>query len=203
MLRVEFALRQFTAALVKHTASLWRFMAQPGGDTREPEQRRARVLAWTLATLILLVFTALVELRLVTYPSDHQQGLLYIALISALLAALVVAFGLNYRGRYTFSAALTVVCAFLGPWVAVLLDRSVLRGDVVPLIYITLSLFLSAILLPVRVTVALAITQFLAVLKISFIVPRSVPINWPSSACFYLFYSGARDRFYPHKPDGS
>ena len=164
-------------------------MAKPGADIREPEQRRARVLAWTLATLILLVSAALIEVWLVTYPDDPSKGAFYLGLIASLLGILIVAFIINYRGQYYLSAVLTVVCSFLGPWLSVLLDRSVLRGDVVPLVYITLSLFLSALLLPVWVTGALAMTQFLAVLEISYLVPGSVPINWPSLLAFIFFTS--------------
>lgn len=172
----------------RRTESLIHFLTRPSTGDRKPERRRARMLAWTILTLILLISAALV-LVLVNPDNLESRRALYAALISGLIVLLVFAFALNYFGRYSMSAGLTVACAIVGPWVSVLMDPAVWNGDFVPLVYITLSLFLSGILLPVRATVAICAVQFIAILVLAFTVPHSGPINWPSLIAFILFTS--------------
>jgi diguanylate cyclase (GGDEF)-like protein len=146
------------------------------------------VLSYTILALVLLLALTLVEVILVTTGSGNRR-VLYIVLITILLSLLLVAFFLNRSGHYTVAAQIAVACGMIGPWGAVFFDQSILQGDFIPLVYTSLSLFLAAILLPVRQTVILAVIEFAALLSLSFIIPASAGINWPSLLAFIFFTS--------------
>jgi diguanylate cyclase (GGDEF)-like protein len=156
-------------------------------DRSQPEQRRARVLCLILLALIGLLGVTLVEVLAVTGNAGSRG--LYTGLILILLVLLVLAFFFNRSGHYSIAAQITVACGMAGPWGAVLLDHAILQGDYIPLVYTSLALFLAAILLPVRLTVILSAIQFLALLGLSFFLPNSHLINWPSLLAFILFTS--------------
>jgi diguanylate cyclase (GGDEF)-like protein len=165
-----------------------RFLIPPVDNLPETTRRRSRVLSFTLLALILLLIATMIEIIQVSLVSDNRKGL-YSGLISALLAVIIVAYLLNRSGHYSLSAQLTVGSGVIGPWAAVLLDPSILRGDYIPLIYTSLSLFLSAIFLSVRSTIIISAVEFSAILALSFIIHSSVPINWPSLITYIFFTS--------------
>jgi threonine/homoserine efflux transporter RhtA len=114
------------------------WLTELGAGLPEPGRRRARMLAWLLLTLIFLVSVTLMMVFIVDSSQVDRRNL-YAALIAGLLFLLVIAFGLNHTGRYKASVLLTVTCMVAGPWGAIALDRSILKGDFVPLVYIALS----------------------------------------------------------------
>jgi diguanylate cyclase (GGDEF)-like protein len=167
---------------------IFRFLTPPSTPLPETTQRRARVLSFILLTLIFLLVATLIEVISVTPVFDNRRKI-YVGLISALLVILCIAYFLNRTGHYAPAAHLTVLCGLLGPWGAVLLDRFIIQGDYIPLIYMSLSLFLSAILLSVRFTVVISTVQFIALLTLSVIIHPVVPINWPSLLTSIFFTS--------------
>lgn len=167
---------------------LWaahRWVSQPCPAASEPEQRRARFLSILLASLGGLVALALVAALLFETPHDPRRGL-YAALAGALLLLFVLAGALNHRGRYVAAVHLVMTCAVLGPWVAILFDANIRRGDLVPPLYLGLPVLLATILLSERATLLLAaaqLTGFLALLANS---PAAAAQNWPSMVVFML-----------------
>ena len=150
------------------------------------ERRRVRLLARLLLSLVFLLFIALIVVLLVD-ASDRPRMASYAGLIAALAALLAGAFALNRAGHYHIAAGLTVACAVAGPWISLLADPSILRGDLVPLAYVTLTLLLSSMLLPTGVTVALAAAQFGALAVLAMLLPATPPLNWPSLLALVFF----------------
>lgn len=164
------------------------FISAAGEGLPAPQKRRARILSWILLTLIFLLVMTLVEVFFFTGDEGNRRSL-YMGLLSILLVVLLAAFELNRRRRYRLAAGITVAASLAGPWGAVLLDRFILQGDYIPLIYTTLSLFLCSILLNTQATMLLAGLQFTLLLALSIFLPNSTNIDWPSLLAFIMFTS--------------
>ena len=125
----------------------------------KPEHRRARLLAWILLFIISSSIAWLLILLIFQPHHDPARGQ-YIVFIISLVVFFIIAYVLNCAGYYKISAMLLVGSAVAIPWVPLLLDSSILQGDFVLLTYITFSVLLSSVLLPIQVTIILAIFQF-------------------------------------------
>ena len=111
---------------------------------------------------------------------------MYCWLVCGLAAILAAAICFNLYYKYEISALITVIATVIGPWGAIFLDPIILHGDFVPIIYITLSIQLCAILLPVLPTVIIGAFQ-LAVLALCIQLNDGLSqINWPSLMAFIV-----------------
>lgn len=153
---------------------------------RLPEQERSRsvILLWFQAAILFLLAATDV---LVCFVDTNSRLAFYLLLVSGLLAIILVAFALNLKGKYTISAWLTVICMVAGPWGSILLDNSVLKGDFLPLIYITLSIQLCAIFLSARATLAITVLEMAGFIAVILLSPDLRAINWPSLMAFLIF----------------
>jgi diguanylate cyclase (GGDEF)-like protein len=157
-----------------------------GFNARFPEDESGKpmILFGVLLAIVALLCATLI---LVFFVNRMNRLVLYAGYIGGLLAIVLVALCILLSGRYKISAYLTIFCITVGPWGSVLLDPSVLNGDIVPLVYLVLSIQLCSILLSVRATVISATTQlaFLIILVRSDQSLQSV--NWPSLYAFIVF----------------
>jgi diguanylate cyclase (GGDEF)-like protein len=167
-------------------AGVWRWLIEPAVTRSEPERRRARVLATLTLTLAI---SAALFLAFVFIGPDEELRLPYAILIWVLLAVFLLAFRLNHAGRYTAAAGLIVGCTVVGPWASILLNLTALGSDVMRLTYIAVSVLLSSFLLPIRVTVLLATSQFALLVGLSLFFPVLPNTAWSSVLGFVLFVS--------------
>lgn len=150
----------------------------------EDESRRALILLGIqIALLSLLSATAV----LVIIIDTSDRRVLYLALVISLLALIITALTFNLLGKYKVSAWLTTISVQLGPWVAILLDNSIIKGDFVPLIYITLSIQLCSILLSERATLLIAVVQLFSLAALVLFSPQLMVFNWASLIVFVVF----------------
>lgn len=155
---------------------------------QKPTSRQARMLAWIL--LFLLVFS--VAVFLVVYILNPHQDMAknkYILFIGGLVIVLVLAYVLNCRNHYYASAAMLVGFAAITPWFSLLIDPSILTGDLIPLIYVTFAVILSSILLPIHITVVLALIQFFGLGLVLNISPIDTSLNWFSFLTYVFLTS--------------
>ena len=75
------------------------------------------------------------------------------------------------------------------PWVPLLFDSSILQGDFVLLTYITFSVLLSSVLLPIQVTIILAIFQFAGLILLLMFISVTVSFNWFGFLAFVFLTS--------------
>lgn len=168
--------------------SAFRWLTEPFDGLPEPERRRSRLLAWLLASLMVLTVATGVLVLLVNGPESPRRSIYTgVVLGAALLVGL--AFSLSRSRHYDWAAGLTIGVAVLGPWASLALDSNILRGDFVPMTYTAVSVMLSSILLPPRVTTLVATAQWLALLLIPVLAPEARGINWPSFLMFFMFTS--------------
>ncbi len=177
-----------TQPKVRKSASAFRNLVNIRMSPREPERRRANLMAG-LQLSILVLICATIVLVLVLNPPNNLQRNVYVGLITVLIFLISLAYILNRTGHYYMSAGLTVLCTVIGPWGSILLDPAIIQGDFVPLTYITLSIMLSSILLPPLITTVLAASQWVGILILILLNPSRNLINWPSFLAFILFTS--------------
>jgi diguanylate cyclase (GGDEF)-like protein len=152
----------------------------------EAELRRVRLLAWMLVTLIALALLSLIVVFVVD-PAGSTRRTEYTLLIALVIPTLIVALTFDLLGWYRAAALVSVACAMIAPWGAVWLDPNVLAGDVVPLLYVSVPIVLSGVLLSAGVTAVVAAVQIAALGLIAALTPESHGLNWPSLLILVLF----------------
>ena len=154
---------------------LWRKLAQRVTG-------RAKVLFLMQLTLLGLLAAIFV---LVLAVDEGVREATYAALVLGLTAVLLIAVRLNLKGRYNASARITMLGIAAAPWASLAIDPKILQGDIIPLIYIVLSIHLCATFLNEGFTAAIAAVQLMAVAILLAVDPNFASVNWPSF-CAYI-----------------
>lgn len=163
--------------------NLVKWLTQPTPGLQESEKQRSNLL--TYLHLILLVFLASsLILVVVSNPPGSPRRTEYHLLITILAVIIGLAYGLNRSGHYLLSAVVTVACAIAGPWGSIVLDPLILKGDFVPLTFVTISVLLSSILLTPLTTILLAAGQLVALFLVAKFSPGKASLDWPSFLAF-------------------
>jgi diguanylate cyclase (GGDEF)-like protein len=148
-------------------------------------RRRAHLLA-SLQRFILILLLASLMLVLIIDPLKNQKQNIYIVLILGLAVLMVPAYILNRKGRYLPSSMITVACSVIGPWGSLLLDPTILKGDLIPLTWVVFSVLLSSILLPSAFTIFLALLQSTGLAIALALSSATAATNWPSLLAFVI-----------------
>jgi len=156
---------------------------QQAASFPESEKRRSHLLSY-LHLFLLVVLIAAFFLVLATNPPGSMRRTEYHFLISILTVIIGIAYVLNRTGHYLLSAAMTVLCAFAGPWGSILLDPLILQGDFAPLTFVTISVLLSSILLTPLITILLAVCQLILLAFVQKFTTGLETLNWPSFLTF-------------------
>ena len=153
----------------------------------DPEHRRSAMLARLLRALCVLVGISAVALMV--NPPSFQPRWAYAAMTTSMFGVLALAYGLNRAGRYRPAAWLTILVACAGPWGSVLIDPSILAGDVVPLSFAVVPILLSALLLSPLGTVLVGALQLALLTVVLTLSPELDSVNWPSLLSLVVFVS--------------
>jgi diguanylate cyclase (GGDEF)-like protein len=140
----------------------------------EPIQRQARVLH----TLLIFLFFPLLAVLMAVWvgtQSPYQQP--YLLLLEGLVFFNLLALTLLRFGYLRAAARILVLMAMAAPWISVLIDPRIMAGDLIPLMYITLAILLSTLLLPVIETALVAAAQTAILLYLLFWTGLSDKIN--------------------------
>lgn len=133
-----------------------------------------------------LLVVLLAFLLILFFSAEDPRHRFYIPMICSLLGILLIALFLNIRGRYRISSFLTVMSVIVTQWISILFDPLVLKGDLVPILYVGLSVQACAILLKERWVVWISIAEMIAVLTILQSMAKTTGINWLSLFAFIL-----------------
>jgi PAS domain S-box-containing protein len=117
---------------------------------------------------------------------EHDKLWRYEALTAAIALLIGAALVLNRQGRYRIAASICLAASLLGPWGSVALDPRILRGDLVPLVYTALPIFLASLLLSARHTMLVSAIQIGLLVGLSQKVDPHFADNWPSLIFFVL-----------------
>ncbi len=144
---------------------------------------RAKILFLMQASLMALLVAIL---ALILAVNQGARLFRYAALVLGLAVFLLATMRLNLKGRYNASAWATMLGIAAAPWASLALDPKILQGDIIPLIYIVLSIQLCATFLSEWFTAAIAAAQLLAVVILLIVNPNFASVNWPSFCAFIV-----------------
>jgi diguanylate cyclase (GGDEF)-like protein len=168
--------------------ALLRWLAEPNIAIAVSNRRRARLLAWIQLALLALVAIALPVILVVTPAAGPQHGR-YSALMLLFVIVLAAAYALIRSGHYLSSAWLTIGATAAGSWASVAFENTIFNGNLIPLTYTVLPIFLASILLSVPATAVLALGQISALIGIKVLDPGANTDSWPSVVLFVFFLS--------------
>ena len=152
----------------------------------QSEARSAvNLLVFQFIYLVLISATMILTLAV----NRGERLLFYMLLLGGLFLVIFFALLVNQAGRFRAASWLTAPCMVIGPWLAILLDPAVLAGDIVPLIYVAMSIQLCSILLSECMTIIIAFIQLAAVITLILTTPAFQAINWPSLVSYIVFTS--------------
>lgn len=158
----------------------------------QPDESQRKLLTWILFAVFLLLMVLL--LIVILDPNHNPLNNQYGIFVAGLAIFLTVPYVLNSIGFYKVSAAMLVLGLAAAPWVSMLFDPGILRGDFVPLTYIVLPILLSSILCRIQITAILAILQFAGAAFVLMYSPSKFPFNW-LSFLFFVFATSALSIF--------
>lgn len=149
---------------------------------------RTQKRPWALLCLqtILIILLCLTIVVVVSVDQDERLYF-YLSFIFILFILLGSALIFNLFDKYNTSAWITVICFVLGPWGAALLDPAVFNGDIVPLIYIVLSIQIGSVLLSEKATLLVAAFQLISMILFIVSSPFILRENWPSLITYIIF----------------
>lgn len=179
---------QISLSKSESTSKFVRWLTKIPDSLPDSTYRRSNLLAWLLAFIFLLASLSIIVVFWVNPPGSLRR-LDYPAMIFAFMGILLLAFYWNRKGHFAAAAGLTVLLAFLAPWVSLALDPGIMRGDFVPLTYVMLSILLSSLLFNPIFTIILAAIQIIGLLFIPIFYSPTRVINWPSLLIFLFFAS--------------
>ncbi len=164
------------AAAFRQTQALFRQQLAPRASGRGTVLFLMQLALTVLQTAILL-FVVIID--------EGARRTSYVCLLIFLIILVLFAMRMNLKGRYTASMWITMAMMSVAPWLALLVDPQVLAGDIIPLIYIVLSIHLCATFLSELATASIALLQLAAVAVLLILNPNYHTVNWPSF-CSYI-----------------
>jgi len=160
-----------------------KWLMTPPLSLKESEKQKSILLNYLHLILLVFLLSAL-TLVVIINPPESPRRTEYLILITILTVFIGLAFQLNRSGHYLPSAVVTVFSAIAGPWGSILLDPLILKGDFVPLTYVTVSVLLSSILLTPLTTIILAACQSVGLFLVAKFSPGNSALDWPSFLAF-------------------
>ncbi len=149
---------------------------------------RGQLLRWTLPfILILLMLVFVFTLR--TNPSNSYKRLAYSLLIGALAIIDGFALGAAVKKKYLLSSLLTVGMGLLGSWGTIWIESQMGLTDFFPLVYVTISVLFSSMLLSPLLTIILSSVQVIALTALVLQSPTLMAKNWSSFISYVLIVS--------------
>lgn len=156
--------------------------------SKETQDIRNKLLMW-LQPLILGLLLFVFVFSLVMNPKGSYERSAYSILIGLLALIDAKAFHALVKRNYQLSSLLTVILSIIGSWGAIYIDSTNGITEFFPLIYVTITLLLSGVLLSLGFTLVLAVLQLGLLIFIIFQYPSLLAHNWPSFISYVIITS--------------
>ena len=153
------------------------------GKHKMTNQRSAMTLLAIQGALLVVLLTFVLILVFSVEDARHQFYLPVIFFLSVILLSAVF---LNIKGKYRISTLITVVSVIVTPWISILFDPLVQNGDLVPVLYVGLSVQGCAILLKEKWIIWISIAEMIGVLTILQSMSKTTGFNWLSLFAFIV-----------------
>ena len=157
-------------------------------NSKENQDIQSQLLQWLQPFIFVLLVIGLV-LAIQTKPSGSIERLAYVFLLSFMGVIDVIAFISTLQHHYRLSSFLTVILAFIGSWGSIYIDSRVGFTEFFPLIYVTVTVLFSSVLLPLFITITIASLQLVVLIVIIVNSPLLLTNNWSSFLAYVLITS--------------
>jgi diguanylate cyclase (GGDEF)-like protein len=135
---------------VKEKSSLTQFGRYPQTETV--------LLKWIEAIIAVVCFLVLIYLLFIS-PSPRQVNTRYAVLVVTEIILLVFAIFFYQQKKIALSSNILILAGLIGPWWSVLIDETIVNGNLFPLVYLTIPILFSSFFSPVSVTAIIGIVQ--------------------------------------------
>ncbi len=149
---------------------------------------RSQLLLWLQPFIFVLLLLACI-LSLQVIPSGSYERQAYLFLIGLLTIIDSIAYIATLKQNYRLSSLLTVALALIGSWGSIFIDSQLGLTEFFPLIYVTITVLLSSVLLPLLITILLATVQLAVLIVLLCNTPALMTYNWPSFITYVLITS--------------
>ncbi|MDY0289956.1 MAG: GGDEF domain-containing protein [Sphaerochaeta sp.] len=156
--------------------------------TKETQDIRSQLLRWLQPLILGLLIVAFVFTIRINPKGSYERNA-YSLLIGLLAIINGKAFYASAKGNHRLSSSLTIILSLIGSWGAVFIDSRYGITEFFPLIYVTLTVLFSSVLLSLPVTITIAAIQLVALTILVFQFPALMAHNWPSFISYVLFTS--------------
>ncbi len=112
---------------------------------------------------------------------------LYIPLLIFLLLLSLIALFLNDKGKYKSSLTLTISIFLIGVWIPIYIDAYLTSNDLIPFVYLSLAIYMSAYFLTARITIFITVVQIIFLVYLIKKNPYLYVQNWISLIVFIVF----------------
>jgi len=146
-------------------------------------QRSAMTLLAIQCALLVVLLTFVLIL---SFTAEDARQQFYLLVICFLFGILFIAVFLNARGKYRISTLITVASVIATPWISILFDPFVQMGDLVPILYVGLSVQGCAIILKEKWVIWISLAEMIGVLTILQAMSKTLGFNWLSLFAFIV-----------------
>jgi len=154
---------------------------------------RSQLLLWLQPFIfVLLVIACIFSLRIIPSGSFEKQA--YSLLIGFLACIDGIAYIATFRHNYRLSSLLTVTLALVGSWGSIIIDSQVGLTEFFPLIYVTITVLLSSVLLPLLITITIASVQLVVLIFLLCTTSALMAYNWASFITYVLIMNSKLSR---------
>ena len=126
---------------------------------------RERFLRWLLFSILVILILEMVLISNL-YTTINNEGTAYYFLIVLLLILCAISLYFTLRKNYMIASYVTMLMTIVGTWGAVIIEYSYKSLDFFPIIFVSLNIVFSSILLPLSLTILLSIFQIIGVFLI-------------------------------------
>lgn len=149
---------------------------------------RSLLLRWLQPSILVLSLIVFILLLRTNLPGSYERRA-YSLLIGTLVIIDGVAFYATMKQNYRLSSLLTVSLSIIGSWGAIVIDSRYGIKGFFPLIYVTVNVLLSSVLLPLLITMTIAIIQLGLLVFLVFQQPALMAGTWQSFLSYVLIGS--------------
>ncbi len=157
-------------------------------DSEKNQDVRSQLLKWLQPfILVLLGIVFILTIRINAPGSYERQAYSFLILLLAVID--ILAYWAAVLQKYRLSSLLTIAITLIGSWTAIIIDSRFGLTEFFPLIYVTIAVLLSGVLLPIVFTIVIAAVQLVILTFIVFHSPALMEYNWASFLSYVLIVS--------------
>lgn len=149
---------------------------------------RRVLLLWLQPIILLLLGIVFLFTIETTLPGSFERRA-YFTLIGILFIITSTAFVATLKNHYKISSVMTVFLSFVGSWGAIYIDSQHGITEFFPLVYVTINVLLSSVLLSLPFTMTIAVSQLISLVFLIFRNPVLLAQNWPSFTSYVFIAS--------------